>query len=82
MTETEHLIKQAARELELEDLKVEASLEQPGFYNVKWRRNRTRSPEEMNLAAKFYETVTLLIAMDAEWKSIIAAMKAVESKSQ
>lgn len=33
-TDTAHLIKQAAYELELGDVKVEPSLDQPGFYSV------------------------------------------------
>lgn len=60
MTETADLIKQAARELQLESLTVEPSLSKPGFYDVKWVATETFNAE---------------IPMGADFKGIIAELK-------
>lgn len=57
-TETVQLIRQAARELELESLSIVPSTDQPGFYTVTW------------------EPKTASIPMGADFKGIIAALKA------
>lgn len=59
-TETKGLIIQAARELQLEGLTVEASLSKVGFYNVKWSETKEFDAE---------------IPMGAEFKSIIDELK-------
>lgn len=75
-TDTKHLIVQAARELQLENVTVEPSVDQPGFYEVNFRRDRMRTEEERQLLARFYETVTATIPMGAEFKNIINTLKA------
>ncbi len=60
-TETRHLIIQAARELQLDGLKVEASLSTPGMYEVSWEK------------VEEYRTD---IPMGADFKGIIKALKA------
>ena len=63
MTETEHLIRQAARELGLENITVEASLENPGLYNV------TVTTEKTEL---------VMIPMSADFVGIVAQLKTVK----
>ena len=62
-SETRHLIEQAARELELENLEVLASLNEPGFYIVVWG-TPMKSVVKIPMAADYKGIISTLRAKD------------------
>jgi hypothetical protein len=66
MTDTEHLIRQAAREIGIslhQEISVEPSITSAGNYVVKFKNRRG-------------DDATVEVVMDAEWKTIHAQLKA------
>ena len=63
-SETEHLIEQAARELQISPITIAASLEHPATYSVKFKDKRGDEGE-------------IFVPFQAGYKSILDAMKFV-----
>lgn len=76
-TETAHLIRQAARELEIENISVGPSLDKPGFYDVVQKVTEDAGTETDGGLPIHIGTIKHIatIPMGAEFKSIIEALK-------